>query len=1005
MRVASLCCLAVVCLCCSVTLSAQQYTDISGLVFDPSGAVVPEASISVVSQDTGFRRHTLSGQNGWYAVASLQPGLYKITVRRTGFRTLIRFGIKLDAGQGVRLDFTLPLGTVPEAVTVSGAPPLLNSDDASVGTIVSRDRIENLPLNGRGLLSLLEFAPGTVVTPATRGEPGQFSSSGQRPSANYFIVDGVSANTGVSGGGLPARTTGGSLPSMTALGSLHGIVSLEALEEFRVQTSTAAAEFGSLPGAQVLLSSRSGSNEFHGSVFEYLRRGSLDANNWFSNRNAVSDSELALDNYGASLGGPIKRNQAFFFASYEGMRLKEPFAWHSAAPTEVARSAAPDWVQPALELFPLPNGETLDSNLAEWRGQYDRRSSLNTGSLRLDYAVTPRLTAFGRFAATQSSNEFTSTQVNELSIRSQTATLGTSYRLGSHAIFDFKMNRSAAAGQSWWRPQTLAATACSLDSIVQYLFPTQTFSCDYLLRLSIGGVGDVINGTEGDQRQRQWQLLPSVVLSLGSHQIRAGFNYRHYVPERFDRAESLSVIAEAFIDLASSSRLWTAQSPAYHIASRLSEMSTYIEDTWRIHPLLTANFGLRWEANQEPTTTSTSDASVDLVAADYPPVWRDAAKNLAPRVGLAFRTSREGRTVIRGGWGRYFDSTLSVATDIVNGGPFSLSQYGSAKNGFVKTFMRYGFAPDLRLPTVDQWNVSIERRIGERDVISVGYLGAAGRHLLRREIGIDGSFRDVLALATNNGRSDYNGLQVQYRRPMSHGVEVLASYSWSHSIDNSSSDSLLHWVSPDITAAGDLGSSDFDVRQVLNVAVTYESQAQFGNGFTGRLLRGWAIDGILRARTGFPVGVLDSEYSSGLSLANAYRPNIVANQPIWIEDPSVPNGQRLNRDAFSAAGSALQGNLGRNAIRGFGMHQIDLALRRKFQLGDKQQLHLRLEAFNLFNHPNFADPARFLSSTLFGTSPSTLNLMLGTGSPGSGLTPVLQTGGARSLQIVLRYRF
>ena len=661
-------------------------------------------------------------------------------------------------------------------------------------------------------------------------------------------------------------------------------------------------------------------------------------------------------------------------------------------------------MQPALDLFPLPNGQDLAPNLAEWRGQYDRDSRLDTASLRLDYAATPRLTTFGRFSATQSANEFTSTQINDLSISSRSVTLGASYRLGSHAILDFKMNRSEASGQSRWRPQTSAGdSACHLDPVSQFLYNTS--SCDYLLRFSIAGVGQVVSGSEGEQRQSQWHLLPTAVLSFGTHQIRVGADFRRYAPQRDDRGDSISVIAETFDDLFYRHNLWVAEAAELHIGNRLSEMGTFIQDTWRIHPLLTANFGLRWEYAQAPQTTTGPEMQDPLFAEGYPPIWSDPARNLAPRVGLALRTSREGNTVIRGGWGRYFDSTLSVATDLVNGGPFSLSQYTNGKYGFVSTLMRFGFAPDLRLPTVEKWNVSVERRIAGQDVVSIGYIGSSGRDLIRREFGTDESGRNMLALATNHGESDYHGLHVQYRRPMTRGVQVLASYAWSHSTDNSSSDSLLHWVGPGLSAEQDRGSSDFDVRHAFNVAVTYKTETKPGGSFADRLLRGWAVDGIFRARTGFPITVSNTEYSMGLDLANAFRPDLVPGQPIWIADSSVPNGQRLNRAAFAAGPGAVQGNLGRNAIRGFGMHQFDLAFRREFSLGGRQRLELRAESFNLFNHPNFADPARFLSSTLFGTSPSTLNLMLGTGSPGSGLTPVLQTGGARSLQLVLRFRF
>jgi hypothetical protein len=990
-------------------LTAQQHTHISGLIQDPSRAAVPGAAVSVVNEDTGFRRVTRSQSNGGYLVASLQPGLYKITVRKEGFRTLIRLGVKLDAAQPARLDFTLPLGSVHEVITVTGSLPLLNCEDASVGAVISRERIENLPLNGRGLLSLLEFAPGAVVTPATRGEAGQFTVSGQRPNANYFTVDGVSANTGVSGGGLPAQSTGGSLPGLTALGSLHGLISLEALNEFRVQTSTATPEFGKLPGAQVLLSSRSGSNEFHGSLFSYVRNGRLDANDWFSNRNGATETPLRMNDFGATLGGPLKRNRTFFFLSYEGMRLREPFAWRAPVPSSEARAAAPDWARPVLDLFPLPNGRPLGPNLAEWTGQNDRRSRFDVASLRIDHALTSRLTIFARFNGTLSSNEFTSTQVNDLDIRAGSLTFGANLRLSPTAVLDLKLNRSHASGRSHWRTTNhLADSPCFLAPVTQFLFRTDG-PCDSLFRFAIAGVGQAVVGREGDQRQSQWHVLPTAVVVLGGHQIRLGVDHRRYAPERRDHSGSLSIIAENLDDLLIRSNLWVGTSPARTISSALSEFSVFSQDTWRIRPNLTATFGLRWEYSRAPELTVPDDASNPLTAYGFDGqtrIWRRSYANFAPRAGIAYRPIKQGRLVLRAGWGLFYNSALSIATDLVNGGPLSVTQYLSGKNAPFSTQLSYGFAPDLRLPAVHQWNFAVEREISGRDAVSAAYVGSSGRRLLRREFGgLEGSQTTWLALSTNHGESSYHGLQMQYRKAMTRGFQALASYSWSHSIDNSSSDSVLYRIGPGLSARQDRGSSDFDVRHALTLSLTYETAPRPGGSLGARLWGGWGVDVILRARSGFPITLLNSEYSMGLGFANAYRPDLVPGQPAWLADRSAPGGRRLNRKAFQSTTDSVQGNLGRNAIRGFGMHQIDIALRREFKLAEQKSVQLRIEAFNLLNHPNFADPARFLSTPLFGESPSMLNLMLGTGSPGSGLTPSLQTGGARSVQLALRFRF
>src|SRR5436305_1959619 len=266
------------------SVAAQRYVDVYGRILDTSEAGIGQAAVTVVNEDTGFRRVTESDPGGMYAVGSLQPGAYKITVRREGFRTLMRFGVKLSAVGATRADFVLPVGSIEETITVYGTAPLVSHDDASTGSRVDRAEIERLPLNGRGLLTLLEFAPGTNVIPATRGDAGQFTATGQRPNTNYFTVDGVSANTGVTAGGLPAQSTGGSLPALSAFGSMDSLISLEAVQEMRVTTSTSVAEFGRLPGASVGLSSRSGSNDFHGAAAYRVRNELFNANDWFGNQ-------------------------------------------------------------------------------------------------------------------------------------------------------------------------------------------------------------------------------------------------------------------------------------------------------------------------------------------------------------------------------------------------------------------------------------------------------------------------------------------------------------------------------------------------------------------------------------------------------------------------------------------------------------------------------------------------------------------------------------------------
>jgi hypothetical protein len=315
--------------------------------------------------------------------------------------------------------------------------------------------------------------------------------------------------------------------------------------------------------------------------------------------------------------------------------------------------------------------------------------------------------------------------------------------------------------------------------------------------------------------------------------------------------------------------------------------------------------------------------------------------------------------------------------------------------------------PNLKLPEIRQWNVSLEHAFGARDTLSVGYVGSSGWSLIRREMGgVPGdSLSKFVALTTNHGLSDYQSLQVHYRRHFARGLDVTTSYTWAHSIDNDSSDAYLVWAGAGSPAANDHAPSDFDLRHSFTASAVYEFGRPKNAAAPRGRLAGWAASGIFRARTGFPITVQQAEEYDGIGVANAFRPNLVASEPVWTSDPSAPGRRRLNPAAFRTTAAGVQGNLGRNAIGGFGTSQFDLALSREFRKGEYRSLQLRLEAFNLFNTPSFADPVKFLDNPLFGQSTSMLNMMLGSGSPGSGLAPMLQAGGPRAFQASVRLRF
>jgi hypothetical protein len=973
--------------------SAQPSGYLYGRILDPSDAAVAEAAITVLNEDSGFRRTMESQSDGVYSVGSLAPGSYKITVRKEGFRTVIRFHVRVDRNETTRVDFALTLGSMQETITVEGTTSIVQRDEASVATNLVHEEIDKLPLNGRGLFGLMELAPGTNIVPATRGDAGQFVTDGQRPNTNYFAVDGVSANNGVSAGGLPAQAAGGALPVLSAFGSLDALISLDAVQDFQIQTSSTGSDFGWLPGASIAITSRSGSDELHGSGAFSFRDELLGANDWFANRAGEPRAALREENEAATLGGPLRRNRTFFFLSFERMDLRQPFAWYEAVPSIRARKSASAWAQPALALFPNPNGPELGNGLAVWNGRDSRPAGLEAGSVRVDHMLTKRISWFGRYSDSPSNEQFGDIQINRLDFRSWSGTIGLNARLGPEASFDFRLNESVTSAQSVWSGNS----GCELLPVAAQFLPAPT--CGLLVRFQIDGVGQLVSGSEGERRQRQFQIAQSASWKHGGHTLQAGVDYRRIVPVRRDAYGTLSLIADDIPSLDNRGNLWIAQSSPMSASTEVGEFSAWTRDTWKVTPRLTLTGGLRWEFSPAPTNPGGENflTATNTVLKYVRPLWPGPYGHFAPRLGVAFSPDKSGRTVLRAGAGLYFDSSLSIATDALNAGPWSVDFFHSGRFGLFSGLLSYGFMPDLVLPRVKQWNFSVEHALSANDVVSIGYVGSAGRDLIRREVGGPGSSLTAwVALTTNHGASDYQAFVAQYHRHLAHGLEALVAYSWSHSLDDDSSDTFLLWTGAGSPAARDHASSDFDLRHSLTASFSYALPGP---------AKGWSLDGILRARSGFPITVLSTDQYTGIGFMNAFRPNLAPNVPVWVPDSSAPGGRSLNPQAFQAAAGGQQGNLGRNALTGFGMSQIDLAVRREFRVADRRTLELRVEAFNALNQANLADPVRYLNSPFFGQSTSMLNLMLGTGSSGSGLAPLLESGGPRSVEAVLRFRF
>ena len=505
---------------------------ISGLVLDPSGRAILGAEVLIVNDGTGVRYPGTTNGEGIYAIPSLPPGPYRIQVSKIGFKTLIKPDVVLNVQSAVAINFTLPVGAVSETLTVEGGAPLVNTESATVSTVVDRQFAENLPLNGRSFQTLIQLTPGVVLTPSTDTDAGQFSTNGQRAASNYWMVDGVSANIGTSAF-FQGNGFGGALGSYSASGGTNSLVSVDALQEFRIQTSTYAPEFGRTPGAQISIVTRSGTNQFHGTAFDYLRNDALDANDWFANSAGLPKPKERQNDFGGTFSGPVLKDRTFFFFSYEGLRLRLPQVALTDVPSLGARQSALPEVQPYLNAFPLPNGPSSGTDQAAYNASFSNKSTLDAYSIRIDHNLHGKVSFFGRYNYSPSEiigrgNGEALSELDPARIATQTGTLGATWIISPAATNDLRFNYSRVNASSSSELDDFGG-AVPLSSLG---LPNQFTSQNANLFIDIFSLanGSYQVGKRIRNLQRQFNFVDSLSIQRGSHSIKAGVDFRRLSP-------------------------------------------------------------------------------------------------------------------------------------------------------------------------------------------------------------------------------------------------------------------------------------------------------------------------------------------------------------------------------------------------------------------------------------------------------------------------------------------
>ena len=1030
----------------SSTLILAQSTNASlaGRITDPVNALIVDAKVAAISAGTNIRYESTTNGSGEYHLANLPPASYRLEIQKSGFKKLIKPDVVLHVQDALRIDLQMTLGDVSETVTVESGAPLVNTESGTVSTVINRTFVENVPLNGRSFQTLIQLTPGVVVTPSTFNDQGQFSVNGQRADANYFTVDGVSANFGVTGFIAMMQSASGALPALSASGGTNSLVSVDAMQEFRIQTSSFAPEFGRTPGGQVSIATRYGTNAYHGTLFEYFRNDVLDARDWFVNFNGLPKPAERLNNFGGVLGGPFVRNKSFFFFSYEGQRLRQPSSMQTVVPDSQSRQQAPATMRPYLNAFPIANGSALASGIAQFNASFSNPSSLDAYSIRIDHSLKSKLNLFGRYNYSPSNLDqrgpvFTSGRVlsatNSLSSSVHTGTIGLTQMISAEISNEVRANYSNHRIGIDFVMDDFGGAVPLPDSI---MFPAGITSANANFLFIVLGVGQYVQGKQGTTEQRQVNIIDNLSVTKGNHQLKFGVDYRWLAPFSSPAAYRQFV---AFSGVSSapggalSGRALSAQSSSFQSNALLSQnFSLFGQDTWKVTPRLTVTYGLRWDINpplkgknreNDPfTVIGLNNPATMTLAPRGTPLYETTYGNFAPRIGLAYQFSgiRNWDAALRAGFGVFYDlgqGSLGgvssffpyIADKNFSLSPFPMSPQDAsppALNTNLPVATMLVADPHLKLPRTYQWNVALEQSIGNNQSISATYVGAIGRQLLRvtNLFNVNPNFQFV-ALTDNSATSDYNALQVKFQRRLSRGLQALGSYSWAHSIDIASTDAIATNINTPGQIAdvnSDRGNSNFDIRHAVTAGVTYELPS-LGSQKTARaILSGWSVDSFFFARSAPPVNIVGgSFFAAGTQLAP--RPNTNAGVPLEIHGSQFPGGKIFNRAAFSAAPAGTQGNFGRNVLRGFGAWQTDVGLQRQFRLTERLGLRFRAEFFNIFNHPNFGSPTNVLTSPLFGRSTQTLANSLGSGGANGGFNPLHQIGGPRSIQFALKLQF
>lgn len=1036
------------------TLAQLVGGTIEGDVVDPSSAVLEHATVVIHNVETGTERTLITGSNGAFSAPSIPVGTYSVTATHDGLSPLKRTGIALAVGQSIHLHLVLTLSSVEQTVTVEDTPPSVDTSTLQSQGLVNERQVKELPLNGRSFDQLALLNPASVsYTTQRSGGVGtsnssvgnMYSVSGRRPQDNLFLLNGI-------------EYTGASLINVTPGGTSGQLLGVEAVREFNVVSDTYGANYGKRTGAQISIITASGSNQIHGSVYEFFRNSALDARNYFDQ---ASIAPFQRNDFGAALGGPIRHDKLFAFGNYEGYRQHLGLSDVTFVPDDASRAAGVPSVQPLLGLWPQGTKD-LGSGISEAFSNPPQHIRENFATTRIDTNLTPNDLLFGVYtiddsdATTPSANPYSSIyerlREQVLSAQEQhvfSPTLLNTLRVG-YSRANFYFNSILAGSVPGW---------VSNGPVGAIVIAGSTAS-NGVSQITLAGAN---TGSNNTTTRNLFTVDDHVYWTRGRHQVEAGI--------WLQRLQSNDFLAQNQYGQASFSTLSTFEQglvAKYTVVAAPTELAWrslfgagFIEDAWKVAPRVELRAGFRFEStngwNEAHGRASNYDFTNGVINIT-PTVGASAlADNRArflpePRLGIAYDLFGNGKTAIKGSIGLHralldaldyrldqtapYNTTLSYSNTTVD--QLAALSTSTATGGLVSPS---NVQRNLATPSVLAWTAKIEQEVAPHTVLTIGYVGSHGYDQILSEdqntpaavlcpsVECPANLADgtvyypttklanpKLANSTSwvsGGISNYNALEVDVRRQYASGLQLRGVYTWSKNLDDGSawntsvSANTPAFVSYPGNPKVDYSLAATNLTHAAAINGTWE--LPFGTGraipantsaLENRFVGGWTLSGIATLQTGFPFSPqLGYNPTGNGDSRNPARPQLNPNfhGRLYSRTPT----QWFNPDAFAAPYPGTFGNAARDSLSGPGVTDLDFSIVKNTTIHERVRTQFRAEYFNILNHTNFTTPNPVVFST--GPTPSKPSASAAI-SPTAGVMTATATT-SRQLQFALKFLF